>query len=379
MSIRECVAAYGGHLLAPTPGKSPGSARIIVCVPVRNEADRVGRCLKSLSEAFGAEAHVLLLVNDTDDGTQAAIEAASSRLACGITVVDVGWRNGCGSAGRARLLAMAIAHRLAPGAILYSTDADTLVAPDTMTVLDGHFAEGFDLVCGRIGFIAEEAALLEAVDPARDAAIRAYRETTRHIAALLFPDPDNPWPHHGNIGGANFAITADAYRRIAPLPVVASGEDRLLRRHCEAHGMRITYSNALRVETSCRLDGFTQGGLSAELTRNRHEADPEVDEMLERPSELLRRLRLRYLMEHENDRQRVAKCLAARGMTPEHAARLADLEPRTLAWLRVENELACLRRERLRFSAMKRYLPGLERLHRRIEEASRDRPPARAR
>ena len=37
-----------------------------------------------------------------------------------------------------------------------------------------------------------DALRLPPVDPRRDAAIRAYRDASREIASVIFPDPDNP-------------------------------------------------------------------------------------------------------------------------------------------------------------------------------------------
>ncbi|MCK5930943.1 MAG: glycosyltransferase [Fulvimarina manganoxydans] len=378
VSFGERVAGHGGDLVAVRHHlPAPRLVRYVACIPVRNEADRIDRCLSSLWDEFGPQAHILLLVNDSCDETEAIV---SSRIAAGdlsATLVVMRWRDGLGTAPRARALAFELAGQIASEARLFSTDGDTIVCRGLMKAYDDAFDQGFDLVCGRIGFIPEEALWLTPVDPRRDAAIRAYRDASREIASLIFPDSDNPWPHHGNIGGANFAITADAYRQAGPIPRVPFGEDRALRRRCEAHGLRILYADGPRVETSCRLDRSATGGLAAELLRNRTEPDPVVDEALEAPIRLLRRLRLRHLVEREEDRSRLVVLLVRGGMTPDRAQDIADLSNRRMAWFHVEEELASLRRERLAFSAMERSLPGLLRLRDKIAGAPRGSLPFR--
>ena len=373
MLIADLVDRSGGELLELARSSGPGTAaRYVACIPVRNEADRVRACLDALEREFGSAVHAVFLVNDSDDASMDVISQGIKARRCAVTVVAIRWLDGRGSAPRARALAFGLAGLIAPQARLFSTDADTLVCPGLMEAYDASFGLGFDLVCGRIGFLPKEAARLAPVDPARDAAIRAYRDASRHIAALVFPNPGNPWPHHGNIGGANFAMTAAAYRQAGPIPLVAFGEDRALRRLCEAHGLKIAYANGPRVETSCRLVGYAEGGLAAELLRNRTETDPLVDEALEPPSALVRRLRLRHLVEREDDRALVAERLTRAGMPPDRAQELAGLAQRSMAWLHAEAELACLGRRRLRFSAMARHLPGLLRLEAKIEKVQPD-------
>ncbi|MDY8108150.1 hypothetical protein U0C82_03175 [Fulvimarina sp. 2208YS6-2-32] len=369
-AIADIVDAHGGYLAALAHGTAEvAEPDYIACIPARNESVRVAACLEALDRVFGPTLRVVLLVNDTVDETADIAVATAGRLRCAVTVVSMRWLGAIGSAPRARALAFALAGLLAPRARLFSTDADTNVLPGLREAYDTAFAAGFDMVCGRIGFIAEEAARLPPSDPRRDATIRTYRDASRHVAALICPDPDNPWPHHGNIGGANFAMTARAYQIAGPLPITPFGEDRALRRRFEASGLRISYANEPRVETSCRLDSATEGGLSAELKRNRIEADPLADEALEPPAALLRRLRLRSLVEREPDRARVRARLVAFGLPESRASELTVLRPRSMAWYHAETELRCLERRRLRVSDLARCLPSLIRLRDLFEKA----------
>ncbi|WP_081448363.1 glycosyltransferase [Fulvimarina pelagi] len=376
MSIGERVVKHGGELLGVWQHVwTPSQIRYVVCIPARNEAARIDRCLTSIHSEFSRQAHIVLVVNDSDDETLDIVSSLIASGAVSATLVAIRWRNGLGTAPRARALAFDLAGLVASEARLFSTDGDTMVCRGLMDAYDAAFDEGFDLVCGQIDFLPDEALHLPWLDPSRDDAIRIYRDASRHIVSLTFPDHDNPWPHHGNIGGANFAITADAYRRAGPIPLVAFGEDRALRRRCEAHGLRIIYSALPRVETSCRLDRSATGGLSAELQRNRTELDPMVDEALETPVRFLHRLQMRDLVERGESRPRLIDTLIRGSMAPERSRHLASLSSRSMAWFHIEDELPALRRERLTFSVMERHLPELLRLRDKIAKAPPGSPP----
>ncbi|MCE7030799.1 glycosyltransferase [Jiella avicenniae] len=355
------------------------STRWVACIPARDEAARIAAAIRSLDEEFGAVLHILLLVNDTFDDTLAVVQSIAGELTCALTAVCVEWRGEPSSAPKARTLAFDLADLAAPNASwIFSTDADSVVLPGLRRAYEDAFGRGFDMVCGPIDFIEAEVAAVDPLHPQRDAAIGEYRRLGREIAALWFPDSDNPWPHHGGIGGANFAVTRSAYRIAGPFPPVPFAEDWALRRRFEAFGLRIRHDEDPRVATSCRLDSRTEGGLSAELRRNRLEADPLVDEALETPARLHRRLRLRRLVEGEPNRRRVAAVLVGRGLPRERADELAALPARKMAWFRVEAELPCLRRTPMRFSEMCRHLPALRRLLARTAAARPDSVPEHA-
>ena len=363
-SFTDLVSRHGGVLTAVE--RWPGlalSTRWVACIPARDEAGRIAAAIHALDEEFGAVLHILLLVNDTSDETLAVVQSIAGGLRCALTAACVEWRGEPSSAPKARALAFDLAELAAPHAAwIFSTDADTVVLPGLSQAYEAAFERGFDMVCGPIGFIEAEVAAVDPLHPQRDAAIGEYRRICRELTALWFPDPDNPWPHHGGIGGANFAVTRTAYHLAGPMPAVPFGEDWALRRRFEAFGLRIRHDEAPRVRTSCRLDSRTEGGLSAELRRNRHDADPLVDEALEAPSRFHRRLRLRRLVETESDRRRVAAVLVGHGLSPGRAEDLAALPARKMAWFHTEAELPCLHRSPMRFSSLCRHLPSLRRL-----------------
>ncbi|GHD18065.1 hypothetical protein GCM10016234_27960 [Tianweitania populi] len=342
-------------------------AKFIACIPVRDEQAHISLCLEALDgELEGCDA-VVLVANGCRDRT---VDIAIQRLTLWKRrwlLIDCTWKPGTGSASLARRLAMDVAGHCGASSLLFSVDGDTIVQPGLRNAYMQEFDRGYDLVCGRIGFIASETAGLPEADPAHEAVIREYREMSRFIEALIFPDENNPWPHHGNIGGANFALRADAYQRIGGLPTPPSGEDRALRRLCQAHDLRIRYSDGPRVETSCRLFGRASGGLSDELRRNRTETDPVVDELLEPPEQLLLRLRSRLQFRSASDAQKgdLLKAL----ILPQAAVETVLALPSSAGWQMVEDTSAMLQRTRMRLSDLVEHLPGLRQMLSAVEEA----------
>ena len=210
--------------------------------------------------------------------------------------------------------------------------------------------------------------MLPPADAESERVIREYREASREIAALICPDADNPWPHHGNIGGANFAMKGSAYRTIGGLPMPPSGEDRALRRAFEAKSLRIRYANGPRVETSCRLDGRAAGGLSDELRRNRTEPNPIVDELLEPPETLLTRVTSRAAFLGSQESADRLAALSVLALQPAVAEALAARGGEA-AWQDAESASPALRRQRLRLDDLRHHLPVLRQALHAIRDA----------
>ncbi len=345
---------------------------LVACIPARDEESRVAASIAALDRELRNGDGLVLLMNGCRDDTAGNALRALAGWRRPVLLIDGDFEPGTGSAPRARRLAMDLAHALAPQAVLLSTDADTLVQPGLRSAYEGHLAEGFDLICGAIGFIEAEAACLPPSDPDADRVVREYRASSREIAERILPDADNPWPHHGNIGGAKFAITSRAYERIGGLPTPVSGEDRALRRLCAAMEMRIRYSDGPQVLTSCRLDGRAPGGLSDELKRSREEVDPLVDELLEPPAALLTRLQAQKAFLSAAGRSERLRLLAFLDVPGEGIGRLAEAGD-GLAWMQVEELSPRLARRRLRHSDLVRHLPDLLRIRDRMREDPADR------
>lgn len=342
-----------------------GRSGLVACIPACDEAERIEACVRAADEELRPGDGIVIFANNCRDDTAARAYAALARARRPWLLLDGVWAPGEGTAPKARRLAMDVAQALAPSAHLLSLDGDTIVRPGLREAYGRAFAAGFDLVCGAIGFHPEETERLPAADPEQQRVVRDYRRLSRHLAALIDPDPDNPWPHHGNVGGANFAIRSEAYRRVGGLPTPPFAEDRALRRLCQTHGLRIRYSDEALVWTSCRLDGRARGGLADELLRERTEEDPLVDELLEPPQTLLLRLETRRAFLSAGEPRDRLRLLLDLGLDPRAAGELAEAGGPG-AWGTAEDFSPRLERRRLHLSDLRRHLPELRRRHHAI-------------
>ncbi|WP_062012755.1 glycosyltransferase family 2 protein [Aureimonas sp. AU4] len=347
-----------------------GRAPVAVAIPAMNEAERIGRTLEALDGELQPGDAVVVVVNNSQDRSADLARRHLATRRRPFLLIDLAWRGASGSAPLARRLALECAAALSPQAHLLSLDADTLVRPLWRASYEALFAQGFDLVCGGIGFVPEEAALLPEGDPEAERVLREARAASREAEALIDPDPDNPWPHHGNIGGANFGLRAGALERAGGLPHVPSAEDRELLRRARAHGLRVRFAGDPCVWTSPRLGGRARGGLSDELARSRREEDPLVDEALEPAEQLELRIRSRRACRLADAEGRAA-LLRELELPPGDAEALQGASPGE-TWLAAEDASPRLRRRRLRRSELARHHPDLVALRDRLRQAARE-------
>jgi len=346
------------------------TAKAVAILPARDEADRIEPTLRALLRELASGEGVVLAVNGSTDDTLARALALFEAASAPFLLLDLDWQPGRGSAPLARRLALDLAFELSPHAHLFSIDADTVVQPGWRAAYEAEFSGGAALVCGAIGFDPAEAALLPPTDEAAETVLREYRAASREIEARLDPDPLNPWPHHGNIGGANFGLRAGVYGAVGGLPVTPFGEDRALLRRVRALGLPVRFSEGPLVWTSCRLDGRARGGLSDELKRSRDEADPLVDEALEPAEALERRIRVRLAFSRAGSAQARAEVLAKLGLTPTERERVEAMATSGEAWTLVEELSPLLARERLRRSQLAAELPALLSLLQAVRESA---------
>ena len=205
---------------------------IAVIVPAHNEERLLGACMHRLRVAAshaalaGEEVEVVIALDRCSDASEPIARAA------GVHTVRVD----AGNVGVAR--ATATTHALALGARwIASTDADSLVPHDWLA---GQLRRGCDAFCGIV-----------TVEDWLD-----YDAAT--IAAFAGPAP--PADGHRHIHGANFGISADAYRRCGGFAPLACSEDVAIVRALEAIDARIDWSATPRVITSARRDARACGG-----------------------------------------------------------------------------------------------------------------------
>jgi glucosyl-3-phosphoglycerate synthase len=256
--------AAGLTLPAPDP-----RLEAVVVVPARDEAERIGACLRALAEQRDVihEAYEVVVVLDgcRDDTRERALEVGASHPRLRLHLVELSVSSGV---GRARRLGMDLAcERLlaadCPQGLVASTDADSIVAENWLAAQRVLAAAGASAIGGSIELDPAEASGLS-----REALQRRGAEALRRLRDVR--ERGIPWndqiAEHHQFSGASLALTAAVYRQCGGLPVSAALEDEALERELSNRGIPIHRSRSVRVSTSARTEGRAPRGLAHDLT-----------------------------------------------------------------------------------------------------------------
>jgi len=211
-----------------------------VVIPVHNEEDYLRACLASIQVAAlhpalaMEEVRVMVVLDACSDSS------GSIATALGMDSIKIAARNvGLARAAGALQLLEAGARWLA------FTDADSMVSH---AWLAAQLALEADAVCGTV-----------AVDDWIQHGAQA--EILRHRFDASYLDQDQ----HRHIHGANFGVSAAAYRQAGGFSGLECGEDVAMVQALIACGARISWSAAPRVTTSSRLRSRMRGGFGDTL------------------------------------------------------------------------------------------------------------------
>ena len=257
--------------------------KIVVAIPVRNEADRIADCLRALALQEGPTEHAIVaFLNNCTDDTAAIIQGLRPSLPCPVHVVEHAFPPDECSAGHARRAAMDYAADLAdPDGILMTTDADGRVAPDWIATNLAALEAGADAVCGRAIIDPLEATLIPQALHDDDALECAYGDLLDEIHAVLDPDPADPWPRHTEHSGASIAVRRGFFLRAGGVPAVRLGEDRALLTALRRVDARIRHAPEVTVVVSGRIEGRAVGGMADTMRRRMVVQDAFIDDKLE--------------------------------------------------------------------------------------------------
>jgi hypothetical protein len=234
---------------------------VVIAVPARDEAALVQTCLTGLDlsvryaqhKGLVAEAAVVVVAHRCSDDTAARARPALARIPAAVDVVADDESAAVGAV-RDRAARHGLALLGARPAWIFSTDADTVVAPDWISrVLS--VATEYDSACV-VGLAALDAWYGSLTG------LRAYRTV---LLDKLHRGP--PGDEHRHVYGANLAVRADAYLAVGGFPDVAHGEDQRLVDTLQAAGYPIARTREVIVSTSGRTRGRASGGL-ADLLRS---------------------------------------------------------------------------------------------------------------
>ena len=269
----------------------PRAPKVVVAVPVKDEEERIGLCLDALAsqeDVDYAEVAVVLLLNNTTDGTAAYVRELAPHAPYVTWMRQVTLPEGYANAGWARKLAMdAAAELAAPGAALLTTDADTLVNGDWIAANLRELTE-VDAVAGYVMADPMELMQLDAKVLDRGRLEWQYQQLVAELVARVDREAHDPWPRHNQNCGASAAISASVYREIGGLPPIPVGEDRALFEEVRKIDGKVRHSLEVQVVTSARTDGRASGGLADEI-RLRTDPDHPCDDALEVAMATLRR------------------------------------------------------------------------------------------
>jgi len=223
-------------------GRRPASV-VGVVVPVHDEEDLLPAALEGVEEAVDAllpptSCRVAVVLDDCRDGSLAVAQAWAGRV--GALVVERECRS-VGSARRAGTQALlSLWPDVHPAQIwMATTDADSRVPPDWLTVQLEAYGSGSDLWTGRVS-VAEESAV-----------VQRWKDT---YGAERQP-----------IHGASMGFSALLYEHIGGFRHLRSGEDRDFHRRAVAAAFRVTYDLRAAVATSARRKGRAPGGFAGVL------------------------------------------------------------------------------------------------------------------
>lgn len=221
-------------------------ARMVVVVPVHNEAGLLGDCLASLARAHtfisgeNVEVRTVVVLDACSDSSQ-VIAARHAGSFDGVRVLTVDHRN----VGAARAAGFASERTSGSDTWLLTTDADTIVGQSWLAGHLRYARRGARSVAGTVtvdfemGFTAENRALYEA---------------DYHAV-----------PGHRHVHGANIGVLERDYWAIGGFRPLTTDEDVDLIHRLANSGVRCVHAADVAVTTSGRLLGRTPGGFSGHL------------------------------------------------------------------------------------------------------------------
>jgi len=240
-------------------------ARFCVCVPARDEADRLPILLDALAQQdVDGPIRVSISINNTVDDSVAAVARAQAawgeRLHLAVACHDLPPERA--HAGTARSLAMeAGLARIDPDrGVLISTDADTRPPSDWISAMLRAIDAGLDIVGGRI--VVDDAEPLAADMNAMQIKLDRYWACVRAIEDDIDPCRWDPAPRHGDHTGASLAILAPLFRAAGGVPAIPAGEDRALAEAAVAAGGRLGHPMSVWTRVSARTIGRATGGMA---------------------------------------------------------------------------------------------------------------------
>lgn len=286
-----------------------------VCVPARNERERLPLLLQALAEQdVEGPIPIAICLNNTTDASMEVIATVSrryrDRLAVALEVATFPPELAHAGSARAAAMAAGMARLERSGGVLITSDADARPPANWISANLEAIAAGADIVGGRL-VLDENDDILPGVAASR-ALWDRYWAAVRQIEDEIDPCPWDPPPRHGDHTGGSLAITTEMHRRSGGIPLIASGEDRAFVEAAIIAGGRLVHPPEVWTRVSARPFGRAAGGMAEMMKRMSDTASRGEAEM----APALRHWRERALWRRE---MRQDVCGASRFIEAEHA------------------------------------------------------------
>jgi len=321
--------------------------RVVVAIPVHNEAEHIEACLNALAHQVPTfDFDVVALLNNCTDETSSIVGEAASRMPFRLHIFEYWLHHLESSAGAARQLAVRHAEILAgEDGIIFTTDADARVATNWIAANLASIAGGADAVAGMAEIDPDDAAAIPIQLHLDEEKSEDFAMLLDEIDWLLDPDPSDPWPRHTQHSGASIAVRASWVARAGGIPAVPIGEDRRFFTSLRELDARIRHSREVVVTVSGRTVGRAKGGMADTIARRMGEPDQWLDDCLEPAANHARRAELRARVREIWSGEVSAKPLARLLRLP-FATVQSVLREETFgrAWSRLERASPVLRR-----------------------------------
>ncbi|GBD48863.1 glycosyltransferase [Methylopila sp. Yamaguchi] len=244
--------------------------RVVVCVPARDEAERLPRLIDALASQDWPEPFpVVVALNNTTDASREVMDGLTARLRgrLAVHVDETVFPPELAHAGSARRRAMDLGLAMLGNddGVLVTTDADACPPPHWVSANVAAIERGVDLVGGAL--VLDEAEPVSTLVRARWAALAAYWAEVRRIEDDFDPRPWDPPPRHGDNTGGSLAVTAAAYRAAGGVPLRPTGEDWAFVMAAQAAGARLSHPPDVWVRVSPRTAGRASGGMAAAMAQ----------------------------------------------------------------------------------------------------------------
>ena len=245
--------------------------RLIVTIPAKDEAEFIEETLDALRVQYDINHcrlphdayEVIVLANNCSDDTADVIRRYGRRhptFRLHVEERQLPKTIACVGTARRWMMDTAYARLSTLGrrdAVICSSDADTLVAPDWVAQILRAVAEGAQAVGGRI------------LVPAGDGRAGEYRKqhlqdvTYRSLQycleSMIDPCDADPWPRHFQHFGPSTAVTVAAYEKCGGLPPLKCLEDVNFVLALERVDIPVTHDCRVRVRTSSRVSNRVEG------------------------------------------------------------------------------------------------------------------------